>query len=464
MANLSPPEMLKEATGRRPDRVAVFLKKYLNKEPFQLNGGSMVTLYPAQQNIQHLQQLTKVNSAARNTRNNQRLLGGMVFQDVQKRKQYQLDDFAKTAEFGGGGAGLNTALYESSQAVYCAARWQGKQSFKYTPDAIQHALDSRDVDISLREPDDVVKKLEESWQESSRLIADKLYAEYSSKKYTFHRQSKWVDALENHFKKLNGKLSADKKFAQINKWSPADIWMVAKGKENALDYSKIHDLLQLNAELLKHAKAGDILGVSLKFVSHTPKFSKLNFTTTRPKITFISLNVDGGYGGVADFFRNNNVAVEFSDDGEIRYRTFGTSERSPGYAGEIAGEEAAQGKIGLGVLSKFSREILGKPAPETNDVLDGLKTPNRKKFFADFHRFAKALSKDANVKKMTVDEFEKQVAAKPKLWIISKYIGCHIMHSLNLATKSKRDDFISSTVLYASSQTDLSAPFIKLGG
>ena len=464
MANLSPTEMLKEASGRRPDRVAVFLKKYQQKEPFQLDGGSMVTLHPSLAIIQKLQQLVKVNSASRNTRPNQQLLGALVFQDVQKKKKYHLDDFAKTAEFGGGGAGANTELNESAQAVYCAARWQGKNTFRYTPDVIKEALESYDVDISLRTPHGVVKKLPESWQESSRLIADKLYTEYSGKKYTFHRGSSWVKKLEDHFKKLNKELPQAQQFSQVNKWTPADIWMVAKGKENALDFRNIKDMLQLNAELLKHAKSGDILGVSLKFVSHTPKFTKLNFTTIRPKIKFISMNVDGGFGGAADFFRNSNVSVEFSDDGEIRYRTFGTTERTPNFAGEIAGEEAAQGKIGLGVLSKFYRIILGKPAPEYQDVLDGLKPNNRKKFFTDFHKFAKTLSKDSNVSRMTTSEFEKQIAAKPTLWIISKYIGCHIMYDMNLATPKKRDDFISATVLYAASQTELSAPFIKLGG
>lgn len=465
MANLSPTELLKEASGRRPDRVAVFLKKYQDQEPFTLDGGATVKLHPSKVIIQQLQQLVKVNSASRNTRQNQKMLGALVFQNHQKTKRYHLNEFAKTSEFGGGGAGANTELNESSQAVYCAARWQAKNtSFRYTPDVIQEALDSNDVDISLRTPKDVVKKLPENWQVSSSLIAEKLYTEYSNKKYTFHRGSSWVKKLEDHFKKLNKDLPQARQFSQVNKWTPADIWMVAKGKENALDFRNIKDILQLNAELLRLAKSEDVIGVSLKFVSHAPKFTKLNFTSVRPKIKFLSLNVDGGVGGAADFFRNSNVSVEFSDDGEIRYRTFGTTERTPNFAGEIAGEEAAQGKIGLGVLSKFYRIILGKAAPEYQDVLDGLKPNNRKKFFGDFHKFAKTLSKDSAVSRMTTSEFEKQVAAKPALWIISKYIGCHIMYDIHLAVQKKRDDFISATVLYASSQTELSAPFVKLGG
>lgn len=480
MSNLAGKELLKPPGNKRPNRLEVFLQKYQgqgNARKFQLVAGGAAILKVTQSNVKMLKEAMK----HLDDRAYAQKLDALCFvpdaptqgpaKVATSRSIIMLKDLAKTSEFGGSpaGAGEDTERNESAQAVYCAARWKaGKAATEavYSKSQLNDALSH--VDISLQDTKKITETLPEPWQQSSSLIANTLYVKYSNKRYTFHRGSDWVAAIAKRFKKLNDDLGIvlpSKKFSNINKWTPADIWMVAKGAENKLELDKMNSLAELNFKLLECANSGDILGVSLKFTSATPQLKKMNFDKSKtPNVKFRALSVDGGFSGKADFFRNKAVDVEFSQDDDILYRTFLDQSN---FAGEISGKDARHGKIGLGELSKFFHQIIPSlRAPEYREVQERWKTNKRRQFFTEFLKYAKKLSKDSTIANMDEKEFEKTASVKSKDWILSKYIGCYILYHLQTTSKgqSNMDEFVASCVLSASSQTELSAPFIKVGG
>jgi len=77
-----------------------------------------------------------------------------------------------------------------------------------------------------------------------------------------------------------------------------------------------------------------------------------------------------------------------------------------------------------------------------------------KKFYENYSRYAN------DSKKLSYDEFKDQVDANGKPWLFSKYIGLELIDIVTDA--NEQDDFITSSIQYASSQSELSAPFIKV--
>lgn len=487
MSNLAGKELLKPPGNRRPPRLEIFLKKYQgrgNARKFQLVAGGTAILKVTQGNVKMLKEgLEHFDDASYALK-----LDALCFvpdaptqgsaKVATTRSVIMLKHLTKTTEFGGSpaGAGEDTERNESAQAVYCAARWKaGKAATGAAYSNPQLIAALSDVKISLQDTKKITEKLPELWQQSCAMIANELYAKYSNKRYTFHRKSDWVDALAKRFKKLNdalGQTDPSDKFSDINKWNPADIWMVAKGAENKLQLVDMNSLDELNFKLLECANSGDILGVSLKFVSAdaTTQFKKMNFDKSKtPNVKFRALSVDGGFSDKAVFFRNKAVDIEFSKDDEIIYRTF---EDQSNFSGEIGGKDARQGRIGLGEISKFFRKIVGLPAPQYREILERLGTNKdkikvkRRQFFREFLKYAKKLSKDSTIENMNATKFEQTASGKSNDWILSKFIGCYILYHLQAKrnAESNMDEFVALCVMSASSQTEYSAPFIKIGG
>jgi hypothetical protein len=458
-SNLAAAELLKEPTKSRPDRIETFLKKLSSGQAFDLLNGGQVKL----KHTTHLEAILRKAQKNRGATNIKELdlmpmatipaANGPVF----------LKNLKKSSEFGGGGAGANTAVQESANALYAAARFKTKSSsFQYTDETLEAALDRTDFGSFTETKKLLSSELDAHWQESCMKTADALYGKYgtSGKTYHFYRQNSWVKALEKKFSELNKKLD-DEKFSQINKWTPADIWMVEKG----FTWTNINDILTLNQELLTAIKEKSIIGVSLKLVAgNTARISEVNFTKKRPTVDYKGYSVDGRNN---NFFANTNVQVSFSVDDRIQYRTFG-DESNPNYSGEIteAGGAARHGKIGLGEISKFYRELTRDSAPQYDSIKKALNSPSsREKFFRDFHKYAKAISNDSSLtdyKKF----YERAANHEGKLmFIFSKYIGVYILYHLlqkQLSDKTIMSQFIAKCYLSASSQTPLSAPFIKV--
>ena len=204
------------------------------------------------------------------------MIKGPVLVDS-KKNSYKITDLVKTAEFGGGGgsgAGAAvTKLAESAQCLYAGLSFYVKKKKITSADANKQNLTKA---INFIDTDEVNKKmindLPTDWVKSSIVGANVLLKTFKKQGYIFHRGSKSVDLIENKFKEINKTEGA---FGNLNKWSPADIYIIKKGFQFK-DFERIKTLKSLNDYMLKKLKSKEVIGVSLKKIVGDGKLSYKN--------------------------------------------------------------------------------------------------------------------------------------------------------------------------------------------
>lgn len=408
-------------------RVELFLKKLTKGEPFELVDGKKVVFIKSKDVIDAIK--------------NHKPTTGLKLHD-KDGNIYTFTNIAKNAEFGGGGgqgAGSDvTRTTESAQAVYAAAKWN--RSKEYSPADLKMAYKGSDVDEPL---EGVLNKLTPEWRDSCIIGAEALYKKYGKKNYTFHRGSTWVDALEKLFKRLNAN---DKAFSNINKWSPADIYMISPtGLAIKLDAAK--NIVELNGMLLAALRKGDIIGVSLKLLKNAAKISEYNTGSDKHIIEFNKYTT-----GTKGFFGGKDVYIYFTQDGKIQFRTFPET-----FQGEIKGKNANQGKLSYGPIQTILRQL---KIPQLMDikVLRSALEKKDAKVYAAFYKNYSRYAMDSS--KLSLSAFIAECDAKGVSWSFSKFLGCQLIDIIK--TNRKEDEFITACIQYASSSSDLSAPFIKM--
>lgn len=425
MSSLSQSELYKYDSRRE-----LFVSKMANKESFELNDGSKVIF-----DID--------NKLIKNIQGKKDLKGTILI--VSKGKKlvatYKLTDLKKNKEFGGGGgsgAGADvTKLGESAQAVYAQAKWAGSKS--YNKDEIKKGYSKSDTDESLS---NIENKLTADWRSSSILGAEELYKEFKGKQYTFHRGSNWVNKLQDHWKKLN---QQEKIFSNINKWSPADIYMVSP-KGERIDITKATNMVELNNIMLQNIKSKDIIGVSLKLMKGSAHLSYYNVDNKKKVIKFESYTT-----GTQGFFGGKDVYIYFTVDGKIQFRTFPET-----FQGEIKGKNANQGKLSYGPIQGILRKMKLPQLMDIKVLRSGLEKKDMK-IYEEFYNNYKKYSRDNN---LSIKDFIKHCNEKGVSWCFSKFLGCQLINII--VTKKVQDDFVTECISYASSSSDLSGPFVKV--
>lgn len=340
---------------------------------------------------------------------------------------------AKPASGGGSGAGSDiTELAESSQCLYNAAIWYGDD---FSGESLRDVVAA--VDVSAR-IDDIIIKLPDHWIKSCITTAQKLHKEFKSKRYKFHRGSSWVESLENHWKNLN---RVEKEFSNLNKWSPADIYMVSQ-KGERIDLTKTKTILELNTLMKKYLNDGDIIGVSLKQVKDNATLAYKNVTADRHTYKFESLTI-----GKRGFFMSGDSYVMY-DGGEIQFRTFGST-----WQGEIKGKTANMGKISGGPISNVLKRN-GITLLQQNQIID--KKPEHVDLMYDFYKHfegSKALDKK---------EFLKELMKKDQNYWVSKFLGAQLMYYIDKSDDATKNSIVSGMISYAASESELSGPYVKV--
>lgn len=413
-------------------RVDLFLSKFKGMKPFLLKDKKteVVLIYDA-----------NTDNQIRNKIDTKKI----SFRDV-NGVSYKLSDFLKSAEFGGGGgsgAGAGAALtklMESSQAVYCQARWMGNSA--YSPNEIAAAFDSANVDETLA---NIQNELNDVYKKSCIICAEALYKKFGSKHFTFVRGDKFVKRLEKKFTELN---KVDKKFSNLNKWSPADIYMVsAVGK--SIDFSSATNFIDLNNILIKAFDNKDIIGVSLKLVKNNVKIENVNIGEKKDSdINFIDYTT-----GTRGFFNTKDIYLSFSQGGKIQFRTFSAFS----YQGEIKGKNANHGKISYGPINSILKS-LKMPQLTDNKKVKSLLNENDETLLKHFYSLYSQYASDSI--KVSLAEFREILITKELDWKYAKYISCQLIDIIK--SNHIENTFISACVQYASSSSDLSAPFIKV--
>ena len=287
-----------------------------------------------------------------------------------------------------------TALFESSQALFCAiadflGAKKSEEAFDYenytefrrnTAKAIIDTSYKRIKTPGITMSDiDVFLTNNKSWYESSVNIAKKLIKDITKidpdfsiadvgfeDLYYFRGDDKvmgnifelWKIAKESPITKF-GQI----KFGDINKWSPADIYLasniakqdIAKQLKNALANKKSYSFINLNTLVSDLIDSGDLLPLSLKKkTTEDVKLEKVNFDKKKELQDLKSISISKQ--GVTDWKPYKRVAfgqtsetrdmrVFLNNNGEIKFRHDPSAKR---FVAEFIGKgaEARAGSIG----------------------------------------------------------------------------------------------------------------------
>lgn len=340
---------------------------------------------------------------------------------------------AKKPKGSGGGSGAGayvTAVAECGQCYYCAAAWYGRD---FNESTLRSTAKWVEANIGVEE---VIKNLPDHWITSCTESAKVLKNHYGGTKFKFHRGSRLVDSIGINFGEINKK---QRLFSNINKWTPADIWMVSTSAKITFNFE---DFNGINAYLLKMAKSKDLIGVSLKQTS-SPTVTLINFNKNRHAYKYLDATL-----GKRDFFESKDVYL-FFDEGEIQFRGF------PTWQGEIKGKTANHGKVSGGpvkaIVENYTKERL-----DSQQVIESQIKAKNKNFYKKFYDYYVKLVG----KKMTLDAFTGIVSKKDINWQSSKFLGTQLVYVMK--TDKNRQVVLSSIINYAKSQSDFSAPHVKV--
>jgi len=361
------------------------------------------------------------------------------------------------------GAGAEiTRIAESAQCVFAANRF-----YILKKDLKPENIKESDLKRALRHCDvddknvirNIFNKLDHKWITSLCITANVMFKLAKvGKTYKFHRGSKWVDRFEKKYKDWNNE--SDKYFSNINKYTPADIWMITPEFEK-YDFSDISNFGAANKFLYEKFEAKQVIGVSLKktSVGKTEVFNKPGAKRFQFKLTGTRLRR-------GNFFDSKDVYLEY-DKGLIQFRSF--SSRPQGWQGEVKGKEAVAGKVSQGPLNEIIFRTLPNKNPDVVGISDSsviaaeIGNPKNlsESFINDFYKVYKLL----DTSPMSKAEMATELRKKEATWIYSKYLGMEMLslfEDTTLLTAQQRNKLLSEIVLYAMSASPMSAPFIKI--
>jgi hypothetical protein len=252
-----------------------------------------------------------------------------------------------------------TAIFESAQALFCSmADYIGTQklsqflnlkkyptykdfkSVKKNETIIDTAFKkTKLVGVSRKQIEDLLK--DNSWYVSSVLIAVKLLDDITKINSNFGKiqNAGWqdlfyvrgaaggtttMDNIDLLFKYAN---THDKKFGDINKWSPADIYFVSneartevQEQVNMANTNGTYSFLQLNLLCNGLISSGDLLPLSLKkIIGGSPHIVKYNFNRETEeknlaKLTFIETKQSKTGRDIQIVFKDSRSQVKIRHD------------------------------------------------------------------------------------------------------------------------------------------------------
>ena len=359
-----------------------------------------------------------------------------------KGNLYRLNDLDKTPEFGGGsgsgGGAANTSHTESAQCVYAQAYWDNKKT-KFTPEDLTSAYSKVDVTAKLKD----ILNISDEWKMSCITGARILKQAVKGKSMKFHRGSTWVKSLEKKWKRLN-KL-AGFPFTDVNKWNPADIWLI--GTDTVSNkFLESESLETLNALIKEAFKNKKIYGVSLKLMKGATHVDTVNYRDNQVVPKFSEKTI-----GKRNFYNSKDVYLKY-EGGEIQFRGFGGKVDS--WQGELGGAHSKLGKIGRGSINTVLKKLAFRESiPDETTLLKSIKD-NRTDFIKnDFFPLAKSEGVERTLK-----SFQKNLLNKDEFWLKSKYLGLYLFKII----KGNENLVTQNFITYASSASELSSVHLKL--
>jgi hypothetical protein len=292
--------------------------------------------------------------------------------------------------------------------------------------------------------------------------------------------------INKHFLKVNARMGDEdeelgRPFSDVNKWNPADIWLCDCGKV----FPKEDYFTGWNQKLYDLVKSKTLVGVSLKKISgSTPKLEEVNMD--RDKKIFKKFTK----AGANTLFNSMDVYIE-GDGFKLQMRD--TAGKGKTWQGEITGgasfgKRAKGGKVGGGIFDRILQEVYGigngvfqeysitnavraaeqNPSPLDQKIYNLLQKDHIKsRIVRDVG--GNSYKRDATkvAEEVTMDEIRTsggRSGMNKSQWKFSKYFGMTVLDIMfgNGNTAKQRDELSTRLYKYASSQSDLSGPFIKV--
>jgi len=446
MAALSAQDFFKQPTGSRPDRKLVILNKYKNEEAFEMSNGPPVVFKFEKSVYDEIAGLLPGDNKGYNA---------VVLKD-KNNKRYFLKNISKSKDLGGGGgsgAGAeNTKMNESSVCLWCAV--YKKYGVADIDSVVKYYKDVKSLYAVDETDKNMISQTDEQWlkhyERTAKFLVDGLF---DQGEYIFHRGSDLVDTINKKFSELNKKMEVP--FANINKWSPADIWVVKKNYK--LDLSICQTVDCLNRELLNALKDRDLIGISLKKTLNTIHQTNYNVGEKRVPMEWNGFKVKADKKD-SNILSSKDVYIFGKGDDEVQMQLRSFADLS-GWQGELIGAVAKYGKIAYGPINLQLKELNLEQLPNQQSIVNKARTKSVdliEDLYTMFSKYAEpGMSKDAFM----------ETAKSPDVSsdkIFSKYLGVKLIDILMSTTKEKRDAFVRGSLGYALSNTDNSAPFIKV--
>ena len=344
--------------------------------------------------------------------------------------------------------GLTTDEQETLAGIFIACKQQNKQT-NYSFEDLQKFGDS--MTDSKFKINDLFEKAGKGWLSSSAVIADTL-APYLDGSYRVQQRS--GSKFETNISKVaNDLLKKANAPINLNKWNPADIWLVKPGLIN-YNFSQFTSIFELNEFLLEKFNSKEIIGVSLKQVGKSAKVEVFNAEKGGKQVSFESYDL-----GKTGFVNALNGTLYFTN-GSMVIRNFGRPEN---VSGEINGKHAQGGKVGAGplfnIIKKYDRSFNTKNAGEIIRMLNKNPEAVYKHLFEQMNKLDPTIAR-----KYTYEKFVEEVSKKSNSinYVISKWQVSDIINSIKKMTNPNKDSFVKDVIGYASSSTELSSVFYKV--
>jgi len=349
---------------------------------------------------------------------------------------------------------LQTRNVESAQCLYAALAFRVlKRNLKVEDIStinFEKCKPFIDVDAKF---DDMIN-ISEDWLNSSLQGANQLLGSVNKNvRWTFHRGSKKVDIVESKFKELNRK---ERLFSNINKWSPADFYLVGSTMTES-DWKQLQNvgtIKMMNQLMIQYINENKLIGVSLKKIAKSAKpFKYYNVSKDRN-------SGDIQYQGTIIFKKKDNplsamdTFTMWKPGGRFEIQWRSDSGGPSGWKGEIQGTAANQGKISFGPLNKILKSF---NLPEIPDYTRSPKL-NDVSLIEEIYDDIQSIQK----MDMTKEEFVAEVKVKDDKWKYAKFTGVKFAKILESQNKKDQDRIVKEIYFYANSQSPNSGPYGKI--
>jgi len=393
-------------------------------------------------------------------------------------------------------AGPETAVAESSQALFCAiADFLGERKSKQVLDLSKYPtyvefkrnLPKSTMNVALKRltiPPVTSKYIDtflvqnNDWYKSSVLIAKKLIKDITTidpdykikqagfqKIYYFRGDDEVMNPIEELFKIANKSPATVVKFGNVNKWSPADIYFASeKAKKNIAKElhevrpTKSYTFPKLNILTSDLIDSGDLLPLSLKKTTKDVQLVKVNFDKKAElkKMKDVSVSPKGvsdwkpykkvKYGQKTE---TRDLKIHLNNGGMIKLR----HDPTPKFVAEfvVSGGEARGGAIGSIVQFCAMFDYVDKPT--SRRVLMEFKNGEA------IYKVAVAQIQELRKDKKRFD-FER--GALSGLHVINKIMPILKPWFKRTTPQGKRqiDDFLKILYSYVTSRSKLSGQFV----